>query len=92
MGRKSREKAERREADLRATAAHRSLPTYTVREEWRAGFDAELVAIRTAVDAVTASELAVRSSVAKARDAGYSWTLIGEVLGVSRQSARERYS
>lgn len=30
--------------------------------------------------------------VRQARDAGYSWTVIGERLGVSRQAARQRYA
>lgn len=92
MGRKSREKAERRESERVARAHHRTIPTFNAREQWRAGHDAELVAIRAAVDAVTSAQLAVAGAVAGAREAGYSWTLISEVLGVSRQAARQRYS
>ena len=34
----------------------------------------------------------VTRAVAKLRDAGASWNLIGPALGVSRQSAREKYA
>ncbi|MEV6057881.1 hypothetical protein [Streptomyces sp. NPDC052107] len=38
------------------------------------------------------SDLAVDHVVKQAREAGYSWTVIGERLGVSRQAARRRYA
>ena len=34
---------------------------------------------------------AIRRHVAAARRRGWSWTEVGEVLGVTRQSARERF-
>ena len=37
------------------------------------------------------AEEGVRRAVTKLRDAGGSWNLIGSALGVSRQSAREKY-
>ena len=33
-----------------------------------------------------------RESVQQAREAGHSWTQIGEALGVTKQTAWERYS
>jgi hypothetical protein len=33
-----------------------------------------------------------RESVERAREAGHSWTQIGEALGVTKQTAWERYS
>ncbi|MFG2794193.1 ClpX C4-type zinc finger protein [Streptomyces sp. NPDC048419] len=38
------------------------------------------------------SDAAVDQAVRQAREAGYSWTVIGERLGVSRQAARQRYA
>ncbi|MFF0793760.1 Clp protease N-terminal domain-containing protein [Streptomyces spiralis] len=38
------------------------------------------------------ADAAVDQAVRQARDAGYSWTVIGEHLGVSRQAARQRYA
>ncbi|MFI9604795.1 Clp protease N-terminal domain-containing protein [Streptomyces sp. NPDC052043] len=38
------------------------------------------------------SDAAVDQTVWQAREAGYSWTVIGERLGVSRQAARQRYA
>ncbi|GGN89292.1 hypothetical protein GCM10011579_083990 [Streptomyces albiflavescens] len=38
------------------------------------------------------ADAAVDQVVRRARDAGYSWTVIGERLGVSRQAARQRYA
>src|SRR5882672_3863734 len=38
------------------------------------------------------ADAVVDEVVRQARDAGYSWTVIGERLGVSRQAARQRYS
>ncbi|MET8966062.1 ClpX C4-type zinc finger protein [Streptomyces sp. NPDC004074] len=38
------------------------------------------------------ADAAVDQVVRQVRDAGYSWTVIGERLGVSRQAARQRYA
>lgn len=38
------------------------------------------------------SDVAVDRVMRQARDAGHSWTVIGERLGVSRQAARQRYN
>ncbi|MFR0357523.1 ClpX C4-type zinc finger protein [Streptomyces sediminimaris] len=43
-------------------------------------------------DVSSRSDLAVDQIMKQARDAGYSWTVIGERLGVSRQAARQRYN
>lgn len=39
----------------------------------------------------TEAEAAVGVEVRKLREAGASWTLIGQALGVTRQAARQRY-
>lgn len=41
-----------------------------------------------AIDAATAT---LRSTVAMARDRGYSWRVIGDALGTTRQAACERF-
>ena len=46
---------------------------------------AELVALREDLD------LAVDMAVAGLRDTGYSWAQIGAALGITRQSAQERW-
>lgn len=46
----------------------------------------ELVAIRDRFDSM------IREAAEAQRANGYSWTDLGRVLGVTRQSARERYS
>jgi hypothetical protein len=48
--------------------------------------------LREACRVSTALEKLTRDSVARARDAGHSWTQIGEALGVNKQTAWERYS
>lgn len=37
------------------------------------------------------AEAELEQAVRKARVSGYSWIVIGKVLGVSRQAAQERY-
>jgi len=49
-------------------------------------------AIVAAVEARDAAQREVDLRVAQARDHGASWTLIGAALGVTRQSAHERYA
>ena len=46
----------------------------------------EASCVSTALDKLT------RESVQRARTAGHSWTQIGEALGVTKQTAWERYS
>jgi hypothetical protein len=46
----------------------------------------EVCRLSTALDKLT------RESVQRAREAGHSWTQIGEALGVTKQTAWERYS
>lgn len=51
-----------------------------------------LRAIPEAVEGVSRAEMQLRVVVDAARRAGWSWGSIGEVLGVSRQSAHERFA
>ncbi|MET9829462.1 ClpX C4-type zinc finger protein [Streptomyces sp. NPDC006385] len=62
----------------------------------RAG-DGDVLALLDAVIAVTHDvsdrvDAAVDVVVRQVRDAGHSWTVIGERLGISRQAARQRYA
>ena len=52
---------------------------------------APIRAITAKVEQINDLDLAVAQDVAEARAAGFSWTLIGEALGVSRQAARQRF-
>jgi hypothetical protein len=54
----------------------------------RAEVDALAAAVATRDDAQRVVDL----SVARARRAGASWTVIGNALGVTRQGAHERYA
>jgi hypothetical protein len=62
----------------------------------RAGNDDELAlldaVIALAHDVSTHTDAAVDHVVRQVRDAGHSWTVIGEHLGISRQAARQRYT
>lgn len=49
-------------------------------------------ALRECRGAATALEKAMRQTVAAARDAGETWTTIGDALGVTKQTAWERFS
>jgi hypothetical protein len=51
-----------------------------------------LAGLREACRVSTALEKLTRESVQRARAAGHSWTQIGEALGVTKQTAWERYS
>jgi hypothetical protein len=62
---------------LRAAGDWESEPLDGLREACR---------LSTAIDKLT------RELVQRARDGGHSWTQIGEVLGVTKQTAWERYS
>lgn len=48
--------------------------------------------LREACRVATALDKLTRESVKRARDAGHSWTQIGEALGVTKQTAWERFS
>ena len=48
--------------------------------------------LREACRVSTALDKLTRESVQQAREAGHSWTQIGEALGVTKQAAWERYS
>ncbi len=52
---------------------------------------APLHAIRAAVNDRAATERRVLEAVAAARDAGVSWSAIGNMLGTSGEAARKRY-
>ena len=51
-----------------------------------------LEGLREACRVSTALDKLIRESVRRAREAGHSWTQIGEALGVTKQTAWERYS
>lgn len=48
--------------------------------------------LREACRVSTALDKLTRESIQRAREAGHSWTQIGEALGVTKQTAWERYS
>ena len=51
-----------------------------------------LEGLREACRVSTAIDKLTRESVQRAREAGHSWTQIGDALGVTKQTAWERYS
>ena len=51
-----------------------------------------LEGLREACRIATALDKLTRESVGCARDAGHSWTQIGQALGVTKQAAWQRYS
>lgn len=53
---------------------------------------ADLRAIGEAIGDVAGAETALADAVAAARINGRSWGEIGQILGVSRQAARQRYN
>lgn len=56
-----------------------------------AGDPAELRRIGLAKRDIAAAEGELRDAVRAARVAGYSWSAIGRTLGVTKQSAQERF-
>jgi hypothetical protein len=58
--------------------------TRTAEEKW-------LQAIATAAAANSHAQTQLRHAVTAARNHGVAWKLIGEVLGVSRQAAQQRF-
>lgn len=50
-----------------------------------------LAEVRELAEALGELERALHEAVAEARAAGASWALVGQALGVSRQSAHERF-
>jgi hypothetical protein len=52
---------------------------------------AALDELRQAVTARSDAERSVRDAVSLARRAGFSWALIGSVIGTSGEAARQRY-
>jgi uncharacterized NAD(P)/FAD-binding protein YdhS len=53
---------------------------------------APIHALRECRRAATALEKAMWQTVAEARQAGHSWTEIGDALGVTKQTAWQRFS
>jgi hypothetical protein len=51
----------------------------------------DLRALAAAVEAARRADQQVREEVASARAVGHSWAAIGDVLGLSRQAAHQRY-
>jgi hypothetical protein len=54
-------------------------------------FDSRLDALRLAFERRSAEDRKVADLVAASREAGISWQMIGDALGISRQAAWERY-
>jgi len=52
----------------------------------------DLRRIGVALQEIDTAQDALRSAVATARDNGRSWTEIANILGVSRQAARQRFA
>lgn len=50
-----------------------------------------LQAILAAVKARRDAQAAIDAAVAQARDEGATWTIIGSMLGISKQAAAKRY-
>ena len=57
--------------------------------DWEA---APIHALRECRRAATALEKAMSQTVAEARQVGHSWTEIGDALGVTKQTAWQRFS
>lgn len=53
--------------------------------------NAPLAPLRASIDVQAQAVLLVASAVEQARDAGCTWQDIGDVLGVSRQAAFQRF-
>jgi len=53
--------------------------------------DADLMDLHQAHQAALAADERVRGAVARARAAGHSWELVGAALGITRQSAWEKF-
>ncbi|MGH9302182.1 MAG: hypothetical protein ACRD0E_09900 [Acidimicrobiales bacterium] len=51
-----------------------------------------LVEVLAARDAQARAEAALNASVIRARRAGHPWTVIGAILGISRQGAQQRFA
>jgi hypothetical protein len=52
---------------------------------------AAFVQLRSAVLSRSEAERAIQAAVDHARASGYSWALIGSMLGTSGEAARQRY-
>ncbi|MET8145652.1 hypothetical protein ABZU32_35575 [Sphaerisporangium sp. NPDC005288] len=61
--------------------------------EWRRHLPAEeLAAVREHAQEAAAAQVRLTDAVHAAREAGHSWADIGEAVGITRQSAHERWA
>lgn len=58
----------------------------------RPNTDAEAARVREAVAGLAAAEAELRAAVGAMRAAGAPWSVIGDALGVTRQTAHERFA
>lgn len=88
MGKKSREKRERRESEV-SSAPH---TRWTAKHELRGHAASEpLEELRRVVHQHGQLEVEISQRVGRLRRDGYSWQLIGDALGITRQSAQARF-
>lgn len=96
MGKASREKAARRAEAERLAQRPVGTARYNARPSARTELTiperrAPLDDIAAAASAFDQSRSALQAAVDHARSLDYSWTLIGDELGISRQAARQRF-
>lgn len=92
MGKKSREKAERRDAATSATPARPAQPKWTARQQLKySPASAPLDELRAVVAKRDHLDVEIRERAQRLRRMGYSWALIGEACGITRQSAQARF-
>jgi hypothetical protein len=77
-------------ADLAAQIAARAADLAQAVESG-AVVSTELVVVRLAKELNTLTGTALQAGVTRARDAGHSWQELGDLLGVSRQAAFQRF-
>lgn len=94
MSKKSRANAARIEVAKRrerATALYSARLDMDALEAYRPGTRQPLEAVAVASEGLDQAREALQAAVGAAHAAGFSWTLIGETLGISRQAARQRF-
>jgi hypothetical protein len=73
-------------------SAVRTLPSRAIADiHGSVGPDDALAQLRLAGVALDAAHDGLEAAVGFARECGYSWTVIGAVLGISRQGAEQRF-